>query len=61
MPTLADLAQKVRRMSRSGIGREALELLRVKFRTFDSVGPVWAGRVAATAGADLVQFQRTAF
>lgn len=48
-------------MLRSGVGKEALELLRVKFRTFDSVGPVWAGRVAATAGAVLVQFKRAAF
>lgn len=60
-PALADLAQKVHRMSRSGVGKEALELLRVKFRTFDSIGPVGAGRVAATAGADPVQFQRAAF
>lgn len=60
-PSLADLAEKVYGMSRTGIGREALELLRVKFSTFDSVGPVWAGRVAATAGADLVQFQRAAY
>ena len=33
-------------------GKEALELLRVKFQTFDSVGPVWAGRAAASAGED---------
>jgi hypothetical protein len=60
-PSLADLAKKVHGISRAGIGKEALELLRAKFRTFDSVGPVWAGRAAATGGEDEVQFQRAAF
>ena len=40
---------------------EALGLLRANFRTFDSVGPVWAGRAAETAGKDAVQFQRAAY
>jgi hypothetical protein len=60
-PSLADLAKKVYRLSQSGIGKEALRLLQVKFRTFDSVGPVWASRAAVTAGHDAVQFQRAAF
>ena len=60
-PSLADLAKKVRGVSQAGIGKEALELLRAKFRTFDSVGPVWAGRAASTAGEDAVQFQRAAY
>lgn len=60
-PSLADLAKKVHRISRTGIGKEALHLLQIKFRTFDSVGPVWACRVAVTAGDDPVQFQRAAF
>lgn len=60
-PSLADLARKVHEISRTGVGKEALELLRAKFRTIDSVGPVWAGRAAATAGEDESQFQRAAF
>ncbi|MCY2974547.1 MAG: GSU2403 family nucleotidyltransferase fold protein [Planctomycetota bacterium] len=60
-PSLANLAMKVHGISMAGIGKEALELLRAKFRTFDSVGPVWAGRAAATAGEDAVQFQRAAY
>lgn len=60
-PTLADLARKVRPISGAGIGREALELLRVKFLTLNSVGPVMAGRAAATAGEDPEQFQRAAY
>ncbi len=60
-PSLADLAKKVHGISQAGIGKEALELLRTKFRTFESVGPVWAGRAAATAGKDTVQFQRAAY
>ncbi|MDZ4847988.1 MAG: hypothetical protein SGI77_01720 [Pirellulaceae bacterium] len=56
-----DLARKVHGLSRTGIGKDALQLLRAKFRTFDSVGPIWAGRAAATAGEDTVQFQRAAF
>jgi hypothetical protein len=60
-PSLADLAKKVYRISRSGIGKEALHLLQIKFRTFDSVGPVWASRVAVTAGDEAGQFQRAAF
>lgn len=60
-PSLADLAKKVRAISRAGIGKDALELLRTKFRTIDSVGPVWAGRAAATAGEDPEQFQRAAY
>lgn len=60
-PTLADLAEKVHGISQTGIGKEALEVLRAKFRTFASVGPVWAGRAAATAGHDAVQFQRAAY
>lgn len=60
-PSLADLARKVHGISRTGIGKEALKLLRAKFHAFDSVGPVWAGRAATTAGEDTVQFQRAAF
>lgn len=60
-PSLTELARKVHGLSRAGIGKEALGLLRAKFRAFDSVGPVWAGRAAATAGEDEVQFQRAAF
>jgi Nucleotidyltransferase len=60
-PSLADLVKKIRGISQAGIGKEALELLRAKFRTFDSVGPVWAGRAAAIAGEDTVQFQRAAY
>ena len=55
-PSLADLAKKVRGVSQTGIGKEALELLRGKFRTFDSVGPVWAGRAASTAGKTQYNF-----
>ncbi len=60
-PSLADLAKKIHRISRAEIGKEALDLLRAKFHTLDSVGPVWAGRAAATAGEDELQFQRAAF
>ncbi|HBJ33500.1 MAG TPA: hypothetical protein DDZ51_01825, partial [Planctomycetaceae bacterium] len=60
-PSLADLAKKVRGVTQAGIGKEALALLRTKFRTIDSVGPVWAGRTASTAGEDAVQFQRSAY
>lgn len=60
-PSLADLAEKLFRISRSGVGKEALELLRIKFRTFDSIGPVWAARAAVTTGIDGLQFQRAAF
>ena len=60
-PSIADLAKKVRGVSQAGIGKEALELLRTKFRTFDSVGPVWAGRAASTAGGNAIQFQRAAY
>ncbi|MFN7890772.1 MAG: hypothetical protein ACK5OC_10820, partial [Pirellula sp.] len=60
-PSLADLAKKVRGVSQAGIGKEALELLRAKFRTFDSVGPVWAGRAASTAVENAVQIQRAAY
>lgn len=59
-PSLVELAKKVHGISQAGIGKEALELLRAKFRTFDSIGPVWAGRAASTAGEDTVQFQRAA-
>ncbi len=60
-PSLAVLAKKVHGISQAGIGKEALQLLRAKFRTFDSVGPVWAARAAGTAGEDIEQFQRAAF
>lgn len=60
-PSLADLAKKVHAISKVGIGKEALELLRTKFRTFDSVGPVWAARAAMTAGEDRDMFQRAAY
>ncbi|MFZ4083750.1 MAG: hypothetical protein ACOYKN_21155 [Pirellula sp.] len=60
-PSLVDLAKKVHGISQAGIGKEALELLRAKFRTYDSVGPVWAGRAASSAGDDAVQFQRAAY
>ena len=60
-PSLGDLAKKVHNVARLGIGNEALKLLQAKFRTLNSVGPVWAGRAAIMAGLDPVQFQRAAF
>ncbi|MFO0884671.1 MAG: GSU2403 family nucleotidyltransferase fold protein [Pirellulales bacterium] len=60
-PSLTDLAKKVHKLSRAGIGQKALELLRIKFSTLDSIGPVWAGRAAATTGENSVQFQRAAY
>ena len=59
-PSLADLARKVHKLSRTGIGKKALQLLGAKFRTFNSVGPVWAGRAAVTTGEDTLQYQRSA-
>lgn len=60
-PSLTDLARKVHGIAQEGIGKDALKLLRAKFRSFESVGPVWAGRAASTAGEDAGQFQRAAY
>jgi len=60
-PSLTDLAKKVHKLSRAGIGQKALELLRTKFSTLDSIGPLWAGKAAATTGEETIQFQRAAY
>lgn len=73
-PTLAALAQRLRPHVATGLGREGYEILRAKFKSIDSAGPVWAAQVLAeqtiesadepgtgTGTFDFEQAQRAAF
>lgn len=44
-----------------GLGADALQILRDKFKTLDSVGPVNAASVAEENGGDREQEQQAAF
>ncbi len=73
-PDLAALAERLRPHVLSGLGMEAYTILKAKFATIDSVGPVWAAKVideqgirfdnelgTGTGTFDYEQARRTAF
>lgn len=60
-PYLAALAEKLRPHVAGGLGREAYGILKSKFASLDSVGPVWASNAIPGTAHDLVQEQRAAF
>jgi len=60
-PTLATLAERMRPLVATGLGREAYAILRAKFAAVDSVGPVWAARAVPGTGHDMEQLQRAAY
>lgn len=60
-PTLEALAERMRPHLVAGLGREAFEILRAKFATVESVGPVWAARAVPGTGQDFEQLQRAAY
>jgi len=60
-PDVETLAEKIRPMLASGLGREAYEILKEKFALLGSVGPTWAANVATEQGDDFQQSQRSVF
>jgi hypothetical protein len=60
-PDLADLATRLKPLVATELGREALEILKNKFGTIDSVGPVWAADSIPGTGHDDEQLRRAAF
>lgn len=60
-PSLATLAACLAPMIGGGLGSEAYGILAEKFATYESVGPVWAARVAEENGLDRERAQRAAF
>ncbi len=60
-PDLEALAPRVRRLLSKSLAREGYGILKAKFATLDSVGPVWAADVAAQHGENYQQWQRSAF
>lgn len=58
-PTM--VANRYRPLLSNGLALEAIQILRDKFATVDSVGPVWAAQVAEENGADQELSQREAF
>jgi len=59
-PNLMTLADRLRPHVAKGLGREALEILRNKFASIDSVGPDWAAQAMPGTG-DYEQPRRAAF
>lgn len=57
----AALADAARPLLDSPQGRRAIEILREKFETMNSVGPNWAAEVAASQGDDQETVSRDAF
>ena len=60
-PSIEALAENLKSIVQDGLGKDALQILRVKFKTLDSVGPVNAASVAEENGADRKQEQQAAF
>lgn len=60
-PSIEALAGNLQPIVEDGLGADALQILRDKFRTLDSVGPVNAASVAEENGANREQEQQAAF
>lgn len=60
-PSLAEMAERLKPLVASGLGREALQILKSKFASVDSVGPVWAARAVPGTAEDVELLQRAAF
>jgi hypothetical protein len=60
-PTIEALAMRLRPHLAGGLALEGYRILQGKFATLDSVGPVWAARVAKDQGADFEQERRSAY
>ena len=60
-PSIEALAKNLKPIVQDGLGADALQILRDKFKTLDSVGPVNAASVAEENGADREQEQQAAF
>ncbi len=60
-PDLAALTLRLRPLVAGSLGREAYEILKVKFASIDSVGPVWAADAIPGTGHDIEQTRRAAF
>jgi hypothetical protein len=60
-PDVVALADPMRRLLATGLGREGYAILTAKFATLDSIGPSAAARVTREQGSDFAQAQREAF
>jgi hypothetical protein len=58
---IAGLVEEFRPLMDSGLVRESLAKIHGKFRTIDSVGPVWAAQVVQAVGGDYEFARRDAF
>lgn len=60
-PSLAALAERVRAQLADGLAQEGYKILEGKFASVESVGPVWAARIAQVQDHDYEQARRAAF
>jgi hypothetical protein len=60
-PNLVALAERLRPHAAMGLGREAYQILKAKFGSIDSVGPVGAAAAIPGTGQDVEQLSRAAF
>lgn len=60
-PNIEDLAHRLWALLSTGLAKDGYAILKTKFGTLDSAGPVWAARVAQQQGEDFEQMQRSAF
>ena len=60
-PSIEALAENLKPIVQEGLGADAMQILRDKFKTLDSVGPVNVASVAEENGGDREQEQQAAF
>jgi hypothetical protein len=60
-PNLTILAERLASLFNHELARDGYTILKAKYATIDSVGPIWAARVAQGQGEDYEQARRRAF
>jgi len=60
-PSVAALATRVQAQLANGLAMDGYRVLKSKFGSLDSVGPVWAAKIARSVGVDFEQARRSAF
>jgi hypothetical protein len=60
-PNVEALAKRLRPLLTKGLAREGYDILKSKFKSIDSVGPVWAASVYGGSREEVEQSQRAAY
>ena len=60
-PNVGELAERLRGLLTTDLAHAGFGILKAKFRSLDSIGPVWAARMFEGQGESFDQAQRAAF